>query len=137
MNRTSLAGYILMVIVLALGVGAGILIAALPTGPGDLLSLPGALLGAGIAVIGAVVVLEWQGQVQAQAQRKMLVELVEDVLAKCQMVRNPAPNREFEVPVVILGNVDFLQESIQRVQAARQWVTPDSGPATLRSFRHC
>lgn len=50
---------------------------------GDWLSFAGALLGSAITVTGSIIVLEWQRTKEARAQKKLLLELLNEADAAC------------------------------------------------------
>lgn len=113
-----------MAVVLAIGLGVGVAIAELPATPGDLLSFAGSLIGAAVAVMGAIYVFEHQRQETTAEARRVLRELLEDVLSKIETVRKPEPTPGYEPALVALTNAGFLREAIDAVKQARQWHTP-------------
>ena len=125
-----------MLVILALGIGVGVVIAELPADEGDLLSFAGSLIGAAIAVFGAIYLLEHQRHQSRTASRNAIKELLRQVLEGAQSVRLPEPIGEIEdyVPAVMqITNADRLQEKIDAVKLARTWFTPDT-PGMVRAF---
>jgi len=135
-DRTQAAGLILMLVILALGTALGVAIAELPADEGDLLSFSGSLIGAAIAVFGAMYLLEHQRHQSRRASRGVMKELLRQVLDGAQSVRAPEKIGDIEdyVPAVMqVTNADLLQEEIDALKWARTWFVPDT-PGMVRAF---
>lgn len=135
LDRTQIAGLVGFAVIFALGIGLGVAVAELPAPPGDVLSFAGALIGAALAVIGAVYVFEHQRVGATTEARKVLSELLQDVLDRAAKVREPDANEDYSPAIVVLANVDTLKEAIAAVKQARQWFAPTTG-GMVRAYAH-
>jgi hypothetical protein len=70
---------------------------------------------------------------ERQDRRRVLDELLSDVLDAIASVRSPKSDSRFPEAIMQVANIRTLVEAVQLAQGARQWVTPDNA-AMIRAF---
>jgi hypothetical protein len=109
------------------GVGAGILVTQqIGAETDDWLSFAGALLGAALAVLGALMVVEFQTSVTERARHRLYTDQFADILRLIDNVRNPAAPGNADIDALRSSNAELLTSAIERLKQTRQWVTPDT-----------
>jgi hypothetical protein len=112
-------------IVFTLGVGVGIvLLRNFHADPSDWLGFAGALIGAGVTVLGALLVVEIQTNSAERSKRRLLTDQIDDILRWTEKVRHPQSAGATDLAVLRTANSEHLKDAIARLKETKQWVVP-------------
>lgn len=107
------------------GAAAWLLLLPLPAQPSDVIAFAGSIIGAGMTVLGALVIVDYQLHQGARKRRDLLVSLLEDVLARAADLRESKASDLLPRQFVLHGNTQQMNEAMDRAKSAVHWVVPD------------